>query len=332
MVTSRGFVPDGGRTEARLRSIPARRQLDDEQRAIWHFTLGRLADQQRRYDDAWAEYVAANALTRSFRPYHRRYDLANVAAVERVIDPSFVASRRPTGPTTQRPIFVVGMPRSGTTLVEQILASHPDVWGAGELTVVPDLLVDVHRRHPGPEPILDRLAALNDAEWQQLAQHLTTVYDRSAGGYPRVTDKLPGNFRHLGLLATLLPAATFVHVVRDPLDVVVSNFRQPYRGGHEYSNDLADLAEVLIDHHRLATHGRAVLPVDVHVVRYEDLVHEPVAATRALLAHCGLVWDDGCLASHETRRIVTTASRWEIRRPIHAEAIGSWRRYRAAPR
>ena len=217
------------------------------------------------------------------------------------------------------------MARSGTSLVEQIVASHPLARGAGELTKIADLIT-AFERTAGPYP--DSAAALDAKTSHRLATAYESHLCRVAGGNAaRLTDKMPANFMHLGFIALLFPRARIVHCLRDPLDACLSIYFQRFRHGNDYAYDLADIGFFYRQYQRLMDHWRRVLPLAIHEVRYEDLVADPDGQVRALIEFLGLPWDEHCLVHHRSRRAVQTASAWQVRQPIYASAIGRWRHY-----
>jgi hypothetical protein len=205
------------------------------------------------------------------------------------------------------------MPRSGSTLIEQILASHPDVHGGDERPDFPELL-----------------RGFDGVDYRALG---TAYLGRSRALAPsaaRVTDKLPGNFLHAGAIHLALPKARIIHSRRDPADTCLSCFTKLFRSEQAYTYDLGELGRYFRAYARLMAHWRAVLPPSVFLeVDYERLVADPETQTRRLLAHCGLTWDPACLAFHQTQRDVRTASAVQVRRPIYHGSIGRWRRYGA---
>ncbi len=231
------------------------------------------------------------------------------------------------GSDSDRPIFIIGMPRSGTTLIEQIIASHPDVAGAGELIDV-DLLTTALTRiypesggYPGCASKLDKNVAAELAD-SYLGRLLSL--SKSAA---RVIDKMPMNYLHLGLLAVLFPSAHIIHCRREPMDVCLSCYFQYFAPQLSYSFGLEDLGFAYRRYERLMMHWRKVLPVPVFDVQYEELVSNQESVSRKLIDFCGLEWNTSCLAFNESKRLVKTASSWQVRQPIYATSIGRWKRY-----
>jgi hypothetical protein len=226
------------------------------------------------------------------------------------------------GTESETPVFIVGMPRSGTTLVEQILASHPDTFGAGETRNIQRLVSQFGR--PGEYP--ECVARLDVNVARRLADEYVLELHRRSGGKARVTDKLPGNFHHLGLIATLFPRAQIIHCQRDPRDTCWSCYFHNFQEV-TYNCDLETLGGYYREYERLMSHWKACLPVPIFEVHYEQLVEEPERIIRELIAFCGLKWNDDCLRFHETRRPVRTASNLQVRQPVYQHAVGRWRNY-----
>jgi len=220
----------------------------------------------------------------------------------------------------------VGMPRSGTSLVEQILASHPQVHGAGERrdlgAVIADRDARLGRAFPG------WVAGLEPADAGEIGRAYCAALIDPAIEARRITDKLPGNFAHCGLIAAALPRARIVHVRRDPVDTCLSCFSYRFAGRQAFSYDLGELGRYYRAYDALMAHWREVLsPARFLELDYEQLVASPREQIERLLAHCGLEWDDACLAFHENARAVRTASAGQVRQPLYSSAVGRWRRF-----
>ncbi|MCP5156819.1 MAG: sulfotransferase [Ectothiorhodospiraceae bacterium] len=322
------FTAEDRPTIERVATIADRRRMDTRATAHMHFALAKMHDDLREHERAFAHYKAGNDLMHEvvrfdLDGYRRRMD-----AIIETFDAGHFARTEGFGRDDPTPVFVFGMPRSGTTLVEQILSSHPQVHGAGELMRVPELSARIGRAVGVAEHYPRSVPALDVATSARLAdEELEFLRGIAAPGSTRVTDKLPGNFVHLGLIATLFPRATLVHCARDPMDTCLSNYIQLFAEGHHYSYDLRELGIVYREYRRVMAHWRGVLPLRILDVVYEDLVADPEPLTRALIAHCGLEWDDRCLDHTANRRGVTTASNWQVRQPIYRTAVARWRRY-----
>lgn len=306
------------------------------ERSLFCFTLARVLDQQGSFDEAFEFYRQANDLLRQlYRKRNHAFDAAgHRASIDRVIarfDLAFFGRVRGWGLDTELPIFVVGMPRSGTTLVEQILASHPQVFGAGEHGELSEILergmhelngFQVGNSDHGRTPL--HLADPSAA--QTLANFYLKRLSGLGGVAPRVVDKTLENYMNLGVIATLFPRARIIYCRRDPMDVCLSCYFQ-YFQSFNFTSSLEDLGTFYCQFERLMAHWRQVLPVPIHEVHNEDLIRHPEAVTRKLLSYCGLEWDERCLSYFNIRRSVRTASSLQVRKPLTAQSIGRWRRY-----
>ena len=298
--------------------------LGRDDRTMLHFTLGAARLEAGDTERAFAHFASGNALKRSALDF-------DAAATERWIDAiaqAFPAERlavgaAPSADPSDLPVFVVGMPRSGTSLVEQILASHPAVHGAGELSVLEQIVnrVTLPDGRPVPYPALVEAASPDDLA--ELGQRYLDQVSGLAGDAVRLVDKMPLNFLYAGLIALALPGARVVHCRRDALDCCLSNYTRLFQDQNVFTYDLAELGRFHRAYERLMAHWRRVLPPDRFLeLDYEALVAEPEAEVRRLLAFCGVAWDPACLDFHRTRRRVTTASAVQVRRPIHSDAVG----------
>jgi tetratricopeptide (TPR) repeat protein len=288
-------------------------------RTLCH-SLGRLLDRQGAYDDAFARVAEANRLLNvSFDAEEHAQRVDNlIVAFSR----DALANMPRASIISERPVFIVGMPRSGTTLVEQILASHPEVFGAGELNDVTALVRSL------PVTLYPQcMEAIEQERVDGMAQKYLDHLARLAPDARRVTDKMPGNFFHLGLVAVLFPHARVIHCVRDPRDTSLSIFFQPFNVSHAYAADLAHIGAYYREYRRLMAHWKAVLDIPILDVRYADLVAEPERVSRAMVEFVGLPWNERCLQFHDTKRAVATASYDQVRRPVYTSSLGRWRHY-----
>ncbi len=219
------------------------------------------------------------------------------------------------------------MMRSGTTLAEQILASHPQIHGAGELDTLGRLAGSLPRRLATQIPYPECVAHLDAATARAVAADYLEVLKQHGGAAERVVDKMPLNFLGLGLIATLLPRARIVHCRRDPMDTCLSCFFRDFTTSFTFKYDLRDLGLYYREYERLMAHWRRVLPLPIFELQYEELTAAPEAVSRRLVAFCGLDWDERCLRFHETERPVRTASTAQVRQPMYQSAVGRWRRY-----
>ncbi|RWA62937.1 tetratricopeptide repeat-containing sulfotransferase family protein [Mesorhizobium sp.] len=291
------------------------------------FGLGKANDDLKDYGRAFDYFAEGNAIRRKGIDYDPVKTRDEFEAMKAVFDKAFFEKHKPSDNSDDTPIFVVGMPRSGTTLVEQIIASHPQVFGAGELSI---LKTAVGKQFPMSMPggFPWGIADVSDKAFAEAGQAYLDMLHTRYPGFRHVTDKMPGNFLLVGFLHMMLPKAKIVHCARDAAATCLSIFKVHFRGdSHRYGYDLGELA----DFHNLYTdimaHWHKVLPGVVHDVRYEDFVADQEGQTRALMAHLGLPWDDKVLSFHETDRPVRTASAAQVRQPMYQGSVDLWKRY-----
>ncbi len=307
----------------------AREDLAEEDRANLHFALGKALEDEADFAAAFDHYAKGNRLRRASRPYDWAANRDYVRRTTRTFTPAFLAERQGVGDPAQGPIFVLGLPRSGSTLVEQILASHSAVEGLSEL---PDLMVVAGRLQADGDPesrrypdLLEALPLPTFAELGAAYLGRTRLYRRL--DRPLFVDKAPGNVMQMGLIHLILPNARIVEVRREPMACGLSIFKQNFARGAAYSHSLEDIGRYYRDYLALTAHFDDVLPGRVHRVVYEDLVRDPQVEVERLLAWCGLAFEPACLRFHESARAVRTASSEQVRRPLYAEALDHWRSF-----
>lgn len=315
----------------RLQALAARDDLPPADAGLVHFTLGSVRDRQGAPDQAFFHYRRGHELKREvYRLRGEAFDPGRyrqrVEAVMACFTRDFFERQRGRGSPSEVPVFVVGMVRSGTTLVEQILASHPRAGGAGELRDIEQIALALPGRLGTAEPFPACMSRLDAATALLMAELYLQRLTRAAAGAVRVVDKMPHNFLYLGLIATLFPRARIVHCRRDPLDLGASIYFQNFKW-LPYATSFEEIRFVYEQYLRLMAHWRRHLPLAIHEASYEDVVGNLEGETRRLLTFCGLDWDERCLAFHDTRRPVQTASRLQVRRPIYKTSVGRWKRY-----
>jgi tetratricopeptide (TPR) repeat protein len=303
--------------EALARDIAS---LSEDDQIHLHFALGKvyadLADNERGFD----HLLQGNALKRGQVAYDEAATMAYFDRIRILFNAAVMQERAGAGDPSPAPIFIIGMPRSGTTLVEQVLASHPQVHGAGELG---DFEAAVAALGGGPDGVP---ADIGGAELRRIGAHYLAAVSPRAPQARRITDKMPANFRFAGLIHLALPNARLVHMRRDPVDTCLSCFSLLFGGEQPYAYDLAELGRFYRAYEKLMAHWRGVLPPGVMLeVRYEELVDDFEPQVRAILAHCGLEWDEACLDFHKTERPVHTASATQVRQPLYRSSVGRWR-------
>ena len=295
--------------------------LSPRKEGLLRYALGKFFDDVRDFDQAFAHYRRANELGKLRRLPHDRDQVTR--SIDRMLtdyDRARLVRSRAFGVSSPLPVFVVGMPRSGTSLAEQILASHPAVFGAGELTFWNSVGAS------GP-PFLGEGTAGAATLHAAAENYLRLLRTRSAQAH-RIIDKMPANFLQLGLIHAALPGARIIHLQRDPIDTCLSIYFQDFSATLSYANDLGDLAHYYAEYLRLMQHWRSVLPGAAMLdVPYENLVADPEAWGRKMLAFIDLPWDPRCLEFYRTERSVLTASKWQVRQRISTSSIGRWRHY-----
>ncbi len=290
-----------------------------------HFNLGNLYDKNREYRKAFGHYRKGNALKNA--GYDAAAREANVQATIAVYSCERMNTLPRSGTRSGRPVFVVGMPRSGTSLIEQILASHPAVFGAGELIHVIQIAGSLQATLDKPQPYPHCVPGLTPAELDVLAQSYLEQIDALSPDAARVVDKMPGNFMYLGLIEQLFPDARIIHSMRDPLDTCLSCYFQDFSRSHPYSYDLRDLGAFYRGYERVMQHWREVLSLPMLEVQYEELVSDRERVSRQMVDFCGLDWDDRCHDFHKTQRYVATASYDQVRRPLYTSSVSRWKNY-----
>ncbi|HXQ32183.1 MAG TPA: sulfotransferase [Steroidobacteraceae bacterium] len=315
---------------AAIRSALARNDLTDEDRLHFEFALGKALEDAASYQESFAWYAAGSTIRRRLIPYDADETTTYVRRSKQLFTAEFFAARAGAGAQAPDPIFIVGMPRSGSTLLEQILASHPLVEGTMELPDIPGIARELGSRGPRDEEprYLQAVAALTPAERTALGERYiaeTRVQRKTAA--PFFIDKMPNNFLYLGLIQLIVPNARIIDARRHPLGCCLSNFKQHFARGQSFSYDLTDLGRYYRDYVELMAHFDAVLPGRVHRVFYETMIEDTEREVRRLLAYCGLPFDEACLRFYENERAVRTASSEQVRQPIFREGVDHWRHY-----
>lgn len=302
-------------------------RLADTTRSSIHFALGHHYDVQKLPEQAFAHFEAGNRIHARRHAFNAPVFDDRIERIMRHCDGTFFARHAGAGDASERPLFIVGMPRSGTSLVEQIIASHPQAHGAGELNDVRrmarELPAIVGGAHRYPE-CLDRLSA---AQADALAARYLGALSARAPDAARVTDKMPFNMLWLGLIARLFPNARVVYCRREAMDNCLSCYFQLFSEGMRFAYDLAHLGGVYRQHERLMAHWAQHLPLSMLTIDYEDLVRDQESQSRRLIDFTGLEWDDACLDFHRTARDVRTASVWQVRQPVYQSSVARWRAY-----
>ncbi len=293
-----------------------------------HFALGKANEDRRDADQAWHHYASGNRIRSSQLGHDPDRITGLVDRSTEVMTADFFAGRAGQGCTGPDPIFILGMPRAGSTLVEQILASHSQVEGTMELPDIHALVRRIDGKHGRdeqgayPEALLDLDA---DALRELGQEYLDRTRIQRSEGKPFFIDKMPNNWAYAGFIRLVLPNAKIIDARRHPLDCGFSNFKQHFARGQAFSYDLTHIGRYYADYVRLMAHLDVVQPGKVHRVIHEQLVEDPESEIRGLLSHCGLAWEDACLRFHETRRAVRTASSEQVRQPLSRSGFDQWK-------
>ena len=313
-----------------MRAQLAREDLLDEDRLHFHFALGKAHEDLGEHEESFRHYERGNALRRQQIGYDAAETTARIDRTIALLDRPFLARRRDCGCPADDPIFVVGLPRSGSTLIEQILSSHSRIEGTMEL---PDLHAMVktlggRRKRGDPSHYPEVLADLPPARFRELGEEYlrrTRVQRKTAR--PLFIDKMPNNFLHAGLIHLMLPNARIIDARRHPMAACFSVFKQHFARGQAFSYGLEDAARYYADYVRLMEHFDRVLPGRIHRVHYEAMVTDTEAEIRRLLAYCGLEFEPGCLSFWQNKRSVRTASSEQVRQPIFTDGLDQWRHF-----
>ncbi len=293
-----------------------------------HFALAKAYEHIGQAAKAFRHLLSANSLTRGQIVYDEVATLGLMDRLRELITRNVVEMRQGCGEPSALPVFVIGMTRSGTTLIEQILASHPQVFGAGEIDLFDQALGSIRNALPGRPPFPEMIQAMSAAHFRALGAFYVDRIARQAPAAARITDKMTFNFLFAGLIHLALPNATIIHAVRDAADTCVSCFATHFTKAHPHTYDLAELGRYYRHYQALMAHWHAVLPPGrIMDVQYEELIGDPEAVARRIVAHCGLAWDARCLDFHHAKRAVRTASASQVRKPIYKDSVGRWRKF-----
>ena len=289
------------------------------------YAAAKMANDAKLYDESMEHFrFAKQKLAAKYESsaYDRR-----VEQMAAIFNPMFLGTRKNYGDSSSQPVFIVGMPRSGTTLTEQIISSHPSVVGAGELGEIASIAHDLGDSPMSLAKYAERINAMTAAESKELAQRYLKRISRYSRDALRITDKMPHNFEHVGLISLLFPYATIIHCRRDAIDNCLSCYMNAFSDAHAYNADFKKLGLYYRAYDRLMKHWHKVLPGRILDSKYEELVDFQEEKSRALISHADLPWDEACLNFTENDRTVTTISRWQVRQPIYKSSVKRWKSY-----
>jgi hypothetical protein len=297
-----------------------------------HFALGKALEDRGRHEESWTHYTYGNAMRRTASRYRPEFTEINTQRQIEVCTRPFFAERASVGAPDPAPIFIVGLPRSGSTLIEQILASHSLVEATQELHDIPRIVQELQRgSEPGDPTYPGALRGLTPEDFRTLGERYLAETEgrrRQKPGARFFIDKMPNNFRHIGLIHLMLPNAKIIDVRREPMACCFGNFKQLYASGQDFSYDLEFIARYYRSYLQLMSHWDEVLPGRVLRVCHEEVVENLENSVRRLLDFCALPFEPACLQFHKTTRGVSTASSEQVRQPINRDGLHQWRRYR----
>lgn len=311
-----------------LEAAVRREDIGEDQRISLHYSLGKAYDDTKEYRKAFEQFMAGAAIKRRKLNYEEMPTLRLFDRIKHVFTPKLLAERAGFGDPTLKPIFIVGMPRSGSTLVEQILASHPRVYGAGEVKYLHQGVIEVDRAFGSAVRYPELMHLIEQSQLQTIVnyyrEHLPVLPD----GKTRITDKMLTNYYYVGLIYLLFPNARVVHCKRNAVDTCISCYSKMFREDMPYTYDLKEIAHYYKKYNELMEHWKAVLPRHyILEVKYEEVVGDLETAARRIVSHCDLEWDPACLEFHKTDRPVKTASVTQVRQPLYASSVERWRNY-----
>ena len=328
LALSQRFRAGDARLAALEQLMGDRASLGDEDQICLHFALGKAFADLEQHETSFRHFLEGNALKRRTTGYDEAATLSRFERIAVVFTGELMQRMRGGGDPSRVPVFVVGMPRSGTTLIEQILASHSKVLGAGEREEFGEAAFRLGQANGGSVRFPEIIPTLSAGELRQLGARYLDLVSAATGSAERIVDKLPLNFTFVGLIHLALPNARIIWARRDPIDTCVSCFSTLFGGDQPHTYDLAELGRYHRAHEALMQHWREVLPEGVLLeVRYEDVVADLEGQARRMVEYCGLEWEDACLAFHRTQRSVRTASVTQVRQPIYRNSVGRWRAY-----
>lgn len=299
-------------------------QLQGEERGTLAFGLSVVYEKLKDYDKSFAYLLEGNRIKRKTLHYPASGTEATFSQLRQAYTPQILADHAKPVDHHPTPVFIIGMPRSGTSLAEQILASHSEVHGCGELRNMSRIFHSVFDKH---KPLAPQVAGLSGQAHEELAQRYITAMAAMAKGKRYAVDKMPHNFMHVGFIMRMFPNALIIHCDRNPLDTCLSIFNHVFTGHHPYAYDLAELGHYYLLYQQLMVHWNQVLPGRIYSLSYERVVSDTENEVRKLLDFCGLPFEEGCLSFFENDRAVITASTNQVRQPIYKSSVEGWRRF-----
>ncbi|MCP4331647.1 MAG: tetratricopeptide repeat protein [Gammaproteobacteria bacterium] len=312
-----------------MESLFSMKEITDTKKGYLAFSLGKAYEDLGEFDKSMEFVTRAARLKRNSFDYSIANSSKEFDRIKQVFSADFFSEYADVGDPDRTPIFVLGMPRSGTSLVEQILASHPAVFGAGELNNITTVYRSLEKSIDSPKSSTfpEALIGLGPDELANLGKQYVASIRKYSAQATFIVDKMPHNFLHIGFIRAILPNARIIHCTRDPLDNCLSLFKTEFQKGHLYSYDLCELGQYYKLYRELMDYWKTTLPGFIQELNYEDLVSHQEEQTKRLLQYCELPWDDACMNFHRTRRKIKTASNAQVVRPIYQDSVKLWTRY-----
>jgi len=301
--------------------------IDVNSRISFHFGLGKIFDDLKLWDKAFRQFKQGNSLVN--KPYDAAALHTNLNNIIQYFNQQWMLEHSELGCHDISPIFIVGMPRSGTTLVEQILTSHPDIYGIGESQAIPHLANTMASILDSEQPYPRCINQLDADALTTLASQYQEIAKESEQYHPdkRSVDKMTTNYMHLGLIVTLFPNAKIIHCIRDPLDVCLSCYFQDFTDRPEFAYRLKNIGHFYNEYKRIIEYWQQTLTRHIFNIKYEDVVNETENTVRTLLEFCNLPWNENCLSFYESKRQITTASKWQVKQPVYKQSLNRWKNY-----
>ncbi len=303
---------------------------EDKIKLETHFALGKIYDDQNNYTEAFKHYTIGNKLKNKYLNYNREADEARFSSLIEVFHAGFFKNYQYIGVESELPVIIVGMPRSGTTLTEQIISSHPNVIGAGEVSFWGRAPTAMPLRLGTATPYPECIGELSIDQAKDITEIYQATLRKIAGAETKpkhITDKMPHNFAYVGLIALLFPNVKIIHTKRNPIDTCLSIYFQNFNANHPYAFDLSNLGFHYKQYERIMRHWHEMLPGRIMDVNYEDTITDSEFWSRKLIDHIGLEWNDACLVPHKLERTVKTASHWQVKQPIYKTSVQRWKNY-----
>ena len=318
-------IDDDQASAESLEKLLERKNLPSGERCAAFFALGRIYEDQGDYEKSFENYRQGNEIMHEDFDAKKHADF--VTDMIETFTPEFFKKCAGWGDPSAKPIFIIGMIRSGTTLVEQIISSHPKVFGAGELDDIKNIVRAFPQILKTNKPFPQCMALTTEPALKEGAKRYLDAITKLSNGEPYVTDKMPGNFFHAGFIQAMFPNARLIHTRRHPLDNCLSCYFNKFQTGQQFSYDLNYLGQYYRQYARLMDHWRKVLPKPMLEVQYEELVENQEKISRKIIQFCGLDWDDRCLDFHKNDRPIRTASSWQVRQPMYSSSVDRWQPY-----